>query len=244
MCKKSCIKTLSFSSTCIICKQWLKVPRWVLLNQTVLLTQIIILWKYIQQNINEFKLVDLFNREGARAPFNPVRVTELTLGRKYKVICIRTVPTKYGVKPICDLDNGESIYLPAKYCKALPKDEWNNNRLHVETKNTTVTYLGHENDKWRTAILKFSTGNDGVEEDVSFCLRTAQWLCKPKDEVAKIDDPTADTIRLTTTKWHMIDYILDTLLKTIILTLLLTINIVLVKKYWYNKQYNKQSIYF
>lgn len=129
--------------------------------------------KIIQQNINEHKLVDLFNREAARAPFNPVRVSELTLGRKYNVICIRTICTKYGIKPICDLDTGESIYLPAKYCKALPKDDWNHNHFQVETKKTTVTYLGHEKDKWRTAILKFSTGEEG-EEDVSFCLRTAK----------------------------------------------------------------------
>lgn len=125
------------------------------------------------QSVNEHKLVDLFNREAARPPFNPVRINELTLGRKYKVICIRTICTKYGVKPICDLDTGESIYLPAKYCKALPKDEWNHEHFQIDTKKTIVTYLGHENDKWRTPILKFESGDVG-EEDISFCLRSAK----------------------------------------------------------------------
>lgn len=127
--------------------------------------------KNIQQNINEHKLVELFNRESARPPFNPVRISELTLGRKYTIICIRTVNTKYGVKPICDLDSGESIYLPAKYAKTLQRDESSNPHYQIDTKNTTVTYLGHEKDKWRTAILKFNT-EDMAGEENPFCFRT------------------------------------------------------------------------
>lgn len=98
------------------------------------------------------------------------------MGRKYKVICIRTIKTTYGIKAICDLDTGESIYLPAKYCKALPKDEAALANFHLTTANTSVMYLGREKDKYRTAILKFSTqtGEEDEEEDVSFCLGTAK----------------------------------------------------------------------
>lgn len=117
----------------------------------------------------------MFNRETARAPFNPVRISELSLGRKYNIICIRTITTKYGVKPICDLDTGESIYLPAKYSKALQRDETGSQHYQIDMKNTTVIYLGHEKDKWRTPILKFNTDDSaGTAEDVPFCFRASK----------------------------------------------------------------------
>lgn len=124
-----------------------------------------LLQKSKKQNFNEHRLVELFNRETERPPFNPVRVHELTLGRKYNILCIRTICTKYGVKPICDLDSGESIYLPTKYCKALPRDDGTaNSHYQIDIKNTTLVYMGHEKDKWRTPILKFHT-----EDDVDTC---------------------------------------------------------------------------
>lgn len=126
---------------------------------------------FLLQAFNEFKLVDLFNREGSRPPFNPVRVSELTQGRKYQVVGLRTINTKYGVKPICDLDTGESIYLPSKYCKALPKDDYNYHHFNIEPKSTTLVFLGHEKDKWRTPILKFISGNSTLndDDDLSTC---------------------------------------------------------------------------
>lgn len=117
---------------------------------------------FLFKNFTERSLVENLNREGSRAPFTPIKVLEMVPGRRYKVLCMRSVHTKYGLKPVVDLDTGESIFMPAKYAKAIAPNDLL--RMNVNTRYTYVTFHGTERDQWNTPILKFTTGEEPIHE--------------------------------------------------------------------------------
>lgn len=82
----------------------------------------------------------------------------MTIGKRYKVICMRSVQTRYGIKPVVDLQTGESIFLPAKYAKAIAREDLS--RFHLSARYTYLTFYGTEHDQWNTPILKFTTGDE------------------------------------------------------------------------------------
>lgn len=121
--------------------------------------------------------MESLNREGLRPPFTPIKVLDMVIGRRYKVLCMRSVNTRYGIKPVVDLDTGESIFLPAKYAKAVPREDLS--RLHVQARYTYLIFYGTESDQWSTPILKFSTGEETVNiEQPTFPIRNVEALEK------------------------------------------------------------------
>lgn len=96
-------------------------------------------------------MVELLNKDGSKPPFNPVRINDLTRGRRYRIEAFRSISTKYGIKPIADLDTGESIYLPGRYSRVLPRQDVEKDNFEIKVSNTYLTYSGNERDKWRTA---------------------------------------------------------------------------------------------
>lgn len=79
----------------------------------------------------------------ARLEIPTVRIEDLIIGDKYKIIDMRTSNTKYGKKVMATLSTGSAIYLPARVSAALVEEpeEYAYHKMKVEEKKLCIRFL-------------------------------------------------------------------------------------------------------